>query len=73
MDRTFHWRKFRYALWTHISARHEKKDMLKCLNDGFVSYKHAAFHFTICLLLDWSHANQLWIIVSFYQQFGLSF
>ncbi len=55
-----------------ILRQDTKKDMLKFLNDGFVSYKHAAFHFTICLLLDWSHANQLWIIVSFLST-GLSF
>ncbi len=36
---------------------------LKCFNDGFVSYKHAAFHSTRHSLMDWS----------FYQLFGFSF
>ncbi len=32
-----------------------KDGKLKCLNDGFVSYKHAAFHFTrLSSLMDWS-------------------
>ncbi len=35
---------------------------LKCHNDVFVSYKHAAFHFTINKLMDWSG---VWIIVMF--------
>ncbi len=32
-------------LWTHFLARSNSLK-LKCL-DGFVSYKHAAFHFSI--------------------------
>ncbi len=31
----------------------------------FVSYKHAAFNFTICLLMDWICMDYLWIIVMF--------
>ncbi len=42
---TFHWRN--YGQRAHILAR---SNFLKvrCLNDGFVSYKHVAFHFTRC-------------------------
>ncbi len=43
----FHWMKHYYGLWTHILARNNGLK-LKWLNDGFVSYKHAAFHFTRC-------------------------
>ncbi len=38
---------------------------LNCLNDGFVSYKQAAFHFTRHELMDWSHVDCLWITVIF--------
>ncbi len=38
---------------------------LKHLNDGFVSYKHWAFHFTRCSLMDRSHVGYLSIIVMF--------
>ncbi len=38
---------------------------LKCINDKFVSYKHAAFLFTSHLLMDWSRVDYLWIIVMF--------
>ncbi len=38
---------------------------LNCLNDGFVSYKLAAFHFTRHELMDWSHVDCLWITVIF--------
>ncbi len=38
---------------------------LKLLNDGFVYYKHAAFHFTRCNLLDCICVDYLWIIVMF--------
>ncbi len=41
---------------------------LKHLNDGFVSYKHTAFHKTIIDELEW--CGLLWC---FYQLFGLSF
>ncbi len=44
------------AVWTLI---------LKCINDKFVSYKHAAFLFTRHLLMDWSRVDYLWIIVMF--------
>ncbi len=37
---------------------------LKCLNDGFDSYKLAAFHFTKHYLMDWSHMDILWVIVT---------
>ncbi len=33
----------------------------KGLNDGFVSYKHTAFHFTRGQLMDWSFVGYLWI------------
>ncbi len=36
-----------YGLWTHILAGSSGLK-LKHINDGFVSYKHAAFHFTRC-------------------------
>ncbi len=35
------------------------------LNDGFVSYKLAVFHLTRYYLMDWSHVDNLWIIVMF--------
>ncbi len=54
---------------------------VKSCNDGFVSYKHAAFHFTFTFshladafiqrtledvkLIDWSHVDYMWIIVMF--------
>ncbi len=38
---------------------------LKPHDDGFVSYKHAAFGFTRCYLMDWSGVDYLWIIVMF--------
>ncbi len=41
---------------------------LKCLNDGFVSYKHRAFRFT--RLMDWSVVDYCDV---FNQLFGLSF
>ncbi len=31
--------------------------------DGFVSYKHIAFHFTRCLLMDWSHVDHFIVII----------
>ncbi len=40
---------------------------LKCINDGFVSYKHSAFHFTLTDELEC--VDYLWC---FYQLFGLS-
>ncbi len=39
-------------------------NFLKCLSNGLFT----AFHFTICQLMHWSY---LWIIVMFYQLFGL--
>ncbi len=42
---------------------------LKCLNDGFVSYKHTAFHFK--MLMDWLEScGLLWY---FYQLLELLF
>ncbi len=35
----------------------------KHLNDGFVSDKHTAFHFTRRYLADWSLVDYLWIII----------
>ncbi len=35
------------------------------VNDGFVYYKHALFHFTRHSLVDWSGVDYLWIIVMF--------
>ncbi len=46
---------------------------LKPHDDGFVSYKHAAFGFTRCYLMDWSGVDYLWLLWCFYQLFGLSF
>ncbi len=37
---------------------------IKCLNDGFVSYKQAAFCFTRHSLMDWSE-DYLWIVIMF--------
>ncbi len=42
---------------------------LKYLNGGFGFYKHTAFHFTRCCLMNWS--GLLWCF--YYQLFGLSF
>ncbi len=50
VDGLFHWRKHYYGLWDGILVR-RKGLKLKCLNDGFVSYKHTAFHFK--MLMDW--------------------
>ncbi len=41
----FHWRN--YGQRAHILAR-SNFFKLRCLNDGFVSYKHIAFQFTMC-------------------------
>ncbi len=46
-----------YGLWTRILARSNGLK-LKCLNDGFVFYKHTPFHFTRHLI-DWSHMDYL--------------
>ncbi len=48
---------------------------LKLCNNGFVFYKHAAFYFTKCLLMDrewivWIACGLLWC---FYQLFEVSF
>ncbi len=37
---------------------------LKCHNDVFVSYKHAAFHFTINKLMDWSGVDYCDVFIS---------
>ncbi len=42
---------------------------LKYLNGGFGFYKHTAFHFTRCCLMNWSG----WLWCFYYQLFGLSF
>ncbi len=63
-DGLFHWRKCYYGLWTHILARSDGLK-IKHLNDGFVSYKNAAFHFTRWWLMVWSGVDYLWIIVMF--------
>ncbi len=71
----FHWRKFYYGLWTHILARSQKVKVLKLkrLNDGFVSYKRAAF---ASQYVNW-WTGGVWITCGllwcFYQLFGLSF
>ncbi len=44
---------------------------LKRLNDGFVFYKHTAFVISFRLPVDWSGVDYMWIIVMFYQLFGL--
>ncbi len=41
-DGLFHWRKRYYELWTCILIRSDGLK-LKCLNEGFVSYKHSFF------------------------------
>ncbi len=41
----FHWRKQYYGWWTRIMS---SQNGLKHLIVGFVSYKHAAFHFSRC-------------------------
>ncbi len=38
-----------------------------------ISYKHTVFLFIRHKLMDWSQVNYMWIIVMFYQLFGLSF
>ncbi len=40
-------------------------NVIKHLNNGFVSYNHAVFHFTRCQLMDWSHVDYLRIIMVF--------
>ncbi len=58
-----------YGLWTDILARNDSLK-LKCLSDGFVSYKRTAFRFTRCYLMDWSGVDYCDV---FYQLFWLSF
>ncbi len=42
----FHWREHYYGLFSRILTKSQIILNFKCLNYGFVSYKHAAFHFT---------------------------
>ncbi len=58
------WRKQYYGKRTDILARSNGSE-LKRLNDGFISYKHAAFHFTRHWLMDWRRVDYLWITVMF--------
>ncbi len=62
LNELFHWRKRCYGIWSHILARNDSF-ILKHLTEGFINYKHAAFQFTGCLLMDWSHVNNLIIYV----------
>ncbi len=69
-DGHFPMRKRYYELWTGILARCNGL-MLKCLNNGFVSY--TVFHFTRHQLINWRHVDCLYISMMLYQLFGLSF
>ncbi len=51
-------------LWI-TNSNYCRKQWFKCLNNGFVCYNHAAFYFTRCSLMDWSHVDYLWVIVMF--------
>ncbi len=57
----FNWRKRYYELWMDILSRIGGLK-LKCLNDGFVSYKHATFHFTTGVV--WIACGLLWCFIS---------
>ncbi len=57
IDGLFHWRKHYYGFWPDGFWKSVQCDgvlvqfnrlRLKCLSCGFVSYKHACFHFTRC-------------------------
>ncbi len=54
--------KYIYTKNILTQAKNVEEQSFECLNDGFVCCKHAAFHFTIHELMNWSH---LWIIVLF--------
>ncbi len=60
VDELFHWRKHYYGSWSHILARSDGLK-LKCLTDGFVSYKHWLF---TSQDVNWL-TGVLWIIVMF--------
>ncbi len=66
----FHWRKHYYVFWTNILARSvglKSKPL-----DWSVSSKKAIFFFTLQVINSCT-GDYLWIIVMFYQLFGLSF
>ncbi len=57
-------------LWTNILARTVSLQLKRIKDCFFSTYKHVAFRI---LRFDWSDLDDLWIIVMFYQLFGLSF
>ncbi len=59
--------------WTfsqeHLTWYFVQKWLLKRINDGFVSCKHADFHFIRHELIYWSHVDYWWINVMFLSAF----